>query len=127
VAAHRFEAQGCDDVEAFGLLQSGCGLAEQGVGKLHAPETTEYAFYDEYERIDGRVKQLLDNKRVYGLKKYYLAKEYHDWANGELAKVDWARQPRSVDVQYHVPLFFVRIKERAFLFLYKILKGTRKK
>lgn len=89
-------------------------LANRAIAKLHNPETTEMLFYDEYEKYcAGNVllKELLDKKRVYGLYKYYMDKQYHTWAKSELDKVDWTKQPYSEYRKYKTPLILLKIKD----------------
>lgn len=94
-------------------------LQGRAVGHLHAPETTEYCCYDEYEQFGGSsfLKQLLDNKRVYGLLKYYLSKQYHAWAKMELDKVDWTKQPIKSVRQYKKNLTMFRVENSVLMHL----------
>jgi transcription initiation factor IIE alpha subunit len=57
-------------------------------------------------------KLLLDKLRVSGLMDYWLSDEYHDAAATELAKVDWAKQPHRVKLQYEKPIWYLKAKRR---------------
>lgn len=90
-------------------------LSNRAVGHLHQPENHEVFYYSDYEKefpenLD--LKQLLDNKRVYNLWRYYLSRSYHSFAVKELQKVDWDKQPKTLYNQYYkIPIALLRIRE----------------
>ena len=55
-------------------------------------------------------KSLLDKLRVIGLMQYWLSDEYHDIAEMELAKVDWAKQTKGAHAQYEKPIWWLKSK-----------------
>lgn len=57
-------------------------------------------------------KSLFDRLRVNGLLDYWMSPQYHDAAKKELAKVDWAQQPKSVTRTYRTPLWLLRVKRQ---------------
>lgn len=54
-------------------------------------------------------KALLDMLRVKGLLKYWMDDTYHKAAEEELKKVNWTKQPRSVRLQYKLPIWMLKI------------------
>lgn len=88
---------------------------------LHAPEYHMLFWMEPLEAKIAKLqdsslkddwKRLLDVLRVGGLMDYWLSDEYHDAAAAELAKVDWAKQPRSAKTQYEKPIWFLKAKRR---------------
>lgn len=57
-------------------------------------------------------KALLDKHRVDELMPYWLSDEYHDAAAEELKKVDWSKQPKSVNRRYNTPIWILKAKRR---------------
>lgn len=57
-------------------------------------------------------KSLFDRLRLNGLLDYWMSPQYHDVAKKELAKVDWAQQPKSVIRTYRTPLWLLRVKRQ---------------
>lgn len=57
-------------------------------------------------------KSLFDRLRLNGLLDYWMSPQYHDVAKKELAKVDWAQQPKSVTRTYRTPLWLLRVKRQ---------------
>jgi Glycosyltransferases, probably involved in cell wall biogenesis len=89
-------------------------LNNRAVGHLYKPEANEVDCYSDYEKLfpeNAQLKQLLDNKRVYGLMKYYMSKEYRDFAKMELDKVDWSKQPKSAVRQYNTPIWMLKLRQ----------------
>jgi glycosyltransferase involved in cell wall biosynthesis len=85
----------------------------RSVGRLHKPE--EHMLWNlkdltSFEQVNPDFKQLIDNLRTYGLYPYYLSKDYHDAAVKELKKVDWEKQPKHIQKQYHRPLPLERFR-----------------
>ena len=86
----------------------------RGVGRLH--ETKSHMLWNlgvlaAEEKNNPELKQLLDNLRTFSLMPYLLSNEYHDLAQQELDKVEWAKQPEKVTKVYHQPLFLLRAKQ----------------
>lgn len=90
---------------------------------LHAPQHNMLFHLDEIEHIindqckmtndqSAAWTQLLDKLRISGLMDYWLSDEYHAAAAGELAKVDWSRQPKKAKAQYKKPIWLMRAKSR---------------
>lgn len=80
--------------------------ADRGTGRLHRPEDHmlwNLDFLAAEEARNTEYKHLIDRLRIYGLLPYFLSKDYHKTAAGEIAKVDWSGQPRSAYRQYHTP------------------------
>lgn len=68
--------------------------------------------YLEREEINNNdLKQLLDNLRVYSLFPYYLSQQYRNAAKEELAKVDWAKQPKKTQCLYRVPIPLLKCRQ----------------
>ena len=85
--------------------------ANRGVGRLHRPEEHmlwNLAELEPLEQTDPGYKQLVDNLRTYSLLPYYLSATYHDYAQRELDKVDWEKQPFSTWYDYHQPMWMLR-------------------
>lgn len=85
--------------------------ANRGVGRLHKPEEHmlwNLAELEPLEQTDPGYKQLVDNLRTYSLLPYYLSATYRDYAQRELDKVDWERQPFSTWYCYHQPMWMLR-------------------
>lgn len=92
-------------------------LTNRGVGRLHKPEehmlwNVDFLAEEENNNLD--YKQLIDNLRVYGLKPYFLSREYHNDAMHELAKVNWNGQPVKTKREYDQPLVCLRIKYKLY-------------
>lgn len=88
----------------------------RGVGKLYKPQEHmlwNLGFLSEAERTNLDCKQLLDNLRTYGLLPYYLSKQYHEDAQKELDKVDWNLQSKEMKDQYHLPFWWIKVKNKA--------------
>lgn len=88
-------------------------VANRGVGKLHKPQ--EHMLWnltdlEPLEHTESSYKQLIDNLRAYELYPYYLSKDFHEKAAVELAKVDWGKQPKCTQKQYHRPLQMERLR-----------------
>lgn len=88
---------------------------------LHAPQCHMLFLLEPLEKKIAQLqdsslkadwKRLLDVLRVGGLMDYWLSDEYHDAAAAELAKVDWAKQPRSAKTQYEKPICALKAKRR---------------
>lgn len=83
------------------------------VGKLHDPHTHmlwNLAYLSQEEKTNQDFKRLIDRLRTYSLLPYYLSKEYHDLARSELDKVDWSKQPKSVQALYKQPVFVLKCR-----------------
>lgn len=61
------------------------------------------AFMDK-EKADKDFKRLVDNLRTYGLRPYYLSRQYRNEAIRELDKVCWAEQPAKTRIWYKMPV-----------------------
>lgn len=88
----------------------------RGVGKLYKPQEHmlwNLGFLSEEEKTNPDCKQLLDNLRTYGLLPYYLSKQYHEDAQKELDKVDWNLQSKEMKDQYHLPFWWIKVKNKA--------------
>lgn len=89
----------------------------RGIGHLQEPRfhmLWNLDYLNEEEKINPDYKQLIDNLRTYCLFPYYLSKSYHDSARKELDKVDWSKQPTSINKLYKKPIQYLRI--RGFVF-----------
>ena len=83
------------------------------VGKLHDPHTHmlwNLEYLSQEEIINQDFKKLIDGLRTYSLLPYYLSKEYHNLARIELDKVDWSKQPKSVQALYKQPVFILKCR-----------------
>lgn len=91
----------------------------RAIGNLHAPEHSECFFYSQYEEAypeNEGLKALLDKKRVSAMLDYHLSREYASFAETELAKVDWSRQPSSVKRLYRQPKCLLKAKRKFMKF-----------
>lgn len=82
---------------------------------LYAPEHNMLFLLDTIAQDDALPqdwKSLFDRLRVNGLLDYWMSPQYHDAAKKELAKVDWAQQPKSVTRTYRTPLWLLRVKRK---------------
>lgn len=82
---------------------------------LYAPEHNMLFLLDTIAQDDALPqdwKSLFDRLRVNGLLDYWMSSQYHDVAKKELAKVDWAQQPKSVIRTYRTPLWLLRVKRQ---------------
>ena len=82
---------------------------------LYAPEHNMLFLLDTIAQDDALPqdwKSLFDRLRVNGLLDYWMSPQYHDVAKKELAKVDWAQQPKSVIRTYRTPLWLLRVKRQ---------------
>lgn len=82
---------------------------------LYAPEHNMLFLLDTIAQDDALPqdwKSLFDRLRVNGLLDYWMSPQYHDAAKKELAKVDWAQQPKSVIRTYRTPLWLLRVKRQ---------------
>lgn len=82
---------------------------------LYAPEYNMLFLLDTIAKEDSLSqdwKCLFDRLRVNGLLDYWMSPQYHDVAKKELAKVDWAQQPKSVIRTYRTPLWLLRVKRQ---------------
>lgn len=84
------------------------------IGKLHPPQ--EHMLWnlkhlEKEEKVNSDYKVLIDKLRTYNLLPYYLSNQYRKNAEQELAKVDWSQQPKSVYIQYHLPILVLRFKQ----------------
>ena len=85
--------------------------ASRAVGrKIHKPENHFlFALPDLYqqEKNNPKLKQVLDNLRVYGLFPYFLNKTTRSAALNELQKVDWEKQHKSEYKKYYKTSIFL--------------------
>ncbi len=98
-------------------------LSKRAIGRLHNPQSHilfNLDNFDEEERNNSNLKQLLDNLRTYGLFPYYLNNEYRMKAKIELQKVNWDKQPRSMLKKYRRPIFILNLENSFFVLLSKI-------
>ena len=85
----------------------------RGIGRLQEPR---YHMLWNLEYLKGEekdnpvFKQLIDNLRTYSLFPYYLSRAFHDAAQRELDKVDWAKQPARTRALYKKPVRYLRIR-----------------
>lgn len=82
---------------------------------LYAPEHNMLFLLDTIAQDDALPqdwKSLFDRLRVNGLLDYWMSPQYHDVTKKELAKVDWAQQPKSVIRTYRTPLWLLRVKRQ---------------
>lgn len=82
---------------------------------LYAPEHNMLFLLDTIAQDDALPqdwKSLFDRLRLNGLLDYWMNPQYHDVAKKELAKVDWAQQPKCVIRTYRTPLWLLRVKRQ---------------
>lgn len=87
-------------------------LNNRAIGRLHNPAKHmlwNLDYLEEEERKNEDYKRLIDKLRVYGLFPYYLSRQYHLCAKGQLQKVDWTMQPLYMRIRYSLPVFVLRI------------------
>ena len=63
-----------------------------------------------YNPTNDDWRRLIDKLRINGLLDYWMSKEYHDRAADELKKVDWSKQPTSVERIYKTPIWILKAK-----------------
>jgi glycosyltransferase involved in cell wall biosynthesis len=102
--------------------------ATRAVGwKIHKPENHFlFALPELYqkEKTNPKLKQVLDNLRVYGLFLYFLNKKTRSAALNELKKVNWNKQPKSEYKKYYkTPIFLLKCK----MLLFNILSNIKGK
>lgn len=68
-------------------------------------------YLQEEEKTNPDYKQLIDNLRTYSLFPYYLSKQYHVDALGELDKVDWKKQPSRTRRLYRLPVWYLKSRQ----------------
>lgn len=86
----------------------------RGTGKLHHPKNNmlwNLDYLEDEEKNNPYYKQLIDRLRVYGLFNYYISNEYRAYAEKELAKVDWSKQPDTLRLLYKKPIWYLRSKQ----------------
>ncbi len=86
-------------------------VANRGTHHLHHPQ--EHMLWnlsdlEPFEKTNEDYEQLVDNLRTYSLLPYYLSSEYHKFAQKELDKVNWGRQPFVMWSRYHQPIWMLR-------------------
>ncbi len=82
---------------------------------LHTPKHNMLFLLDTIAQdnaLSADWKSLFDRLRVNGLLDYWLSNQYHDAAETELRKVDWAQQPRSVIRTYRTPVGLLRARRK---------------
>ena len=57
---------------------------------------------------DKDFKRLVDNLRTYGLRPYYLSRQFRNDAIRELDKVCWAEQPAKTRIWYKMPVLVLK-------------------
>ena len=90
-------------------------VASRGTRRLQKPENHmlwNLDYLSEEEKTNPDYKQLVDNLRINSLFPYFISKEYHDSAIGQLNKVDWNLQKRKYKKLYKRPLCYLRFRDR---------------
>lgn len=70
-------------------------------------------YLEPVEKTNPDYKQLIDNIRTYSLMPYLLTTQYRSAARQELDKVDWNRQPTSLQHLYRQPVGILRLRNFA--------------
>lgn len=78
--------------------------------KVHMLWNLDYLSGEEKNNPD--YKQLIDNLRTYSLLPYYLSNQYRKYAELELKKVDWRKQPRQTRFLYRFPVWLLKFRRR---------------
>lgn len=81
----------------------------RGIGHLHAPEQ-HFLWHLDYLNPKGELKILIDRLTAYGLKPYYLSRQYHNDTLPLLKRIEWNTIPTSLKETYHRPLCYERVK-----------------
>ena len=84
----------------------------RGTGHLTDPRAHmlwNLGYLEQEERTNPDYKRLIDELRVRSLLSYYLSDKYRETAKAELAKVNWHKQPISVQLRYKSPVALLRI------------------
>jgi len=85
----------------------------RATGKLHRPEhhmIFNLEYLEPVEAVNSDYKRLIDRLRVDALMGYRMVPEYRVVAERELAKVDWSQQPEDVLQRYHLPIWYLKLK-----------------
>lgn len=85
----------------------------RGTGHLIDPQfhmLWNLGYLEPEEKTNPDYKRLIDELRTYGLMSYLLSPKYRNYAKRELAKVDWAKQPKKTLFLYHCPFFLLRLR-----------------
>ena len=85
----------------------------RGTGHLIDPQfhmLWNLGYLEPEEKTNPDYKRLIDELRTYGLMSYLLSPKYRNNAKRELAKVDWAKQPKKTLFLYHCPFFLLRLR-----------------
>ncbi|MDR2684185.1 MAG: glycosyltransferase, partial [Prevotellaceae bacterium] len=101
-------------------------LQTRGV-RMHKTEHNFLFNLQELEKqanMNKKLKQVLDNLRVYGLFPYFLQKNTRNQTLAELQKVDWTQQPKSEYKKYYkTPILYLKLK----MLIFKILSNIKRK
>ncbi|MBR1850500.1 MAG: glycosyltransferase family 2 protein [Bacteroidales bacterium] len=87
----------------------------RGTARLHPPERHmlwQLRQYEPLEASNPSYKRLVDGLRLYGLLPYLVESRYREAARRELAKVDWASQPRHIRFLYRLPWWLLGLRQR---------------
>lgn len=92
----------------------------RAIGNLHHPkhhilwnlEDIEERLAMSDERTRESYKCMIDTIRVYSLMPYYLSNDYRKDAIEQLRKVDWTKQPMKYRLQYKMPIWLLKVKNR---------------
>ena len=87
----------------------------RGTGHLTAPEAHmlwNLDYLESEEQTNPDYKRLIDELRTRGLLSYYLSDKYREAAKGELAKVDWSKQPIKVRLRYMSPVPVLKFRKK---------------
>lgn len=87
-------------------------VANRGLGRLYRPQENmlwNLTDLEPLEHNDQSYKMLVDKLRTNGLMPYLVDKRYRCAARGELNKVCWDEQPRTITRLYKMPIGFLGI------------------
>ena len=86
-------------------------VSNRGTQHIHPPKDHmlwNLKDLEQLEKTDADYKQLIDSLRTYSLLPYYISAEYHEFAQEELNKVEWGKQPFEMQFQYRQPVWLLR-------------------
>lgn len=92
-------------------------VANRGTNHLHHPKEHMLWNLTDMESLEDTnedYKQLIDNLRVYSLMPYFMSEQYHEFAQMELAKVNWNKQNAKWRKLYNLPVGILKIRSKVW-------------
>ena len=99
--------------EPLAYYNQDVNVDQRGTGHLVNPKyhmLWNLDYLAEEERTNSDYKRLIDKLRTYGLMRYYLSREYREYAREELSKVDWRKQQSKIRLLYKLPISLLKCR-----------------